>query len=151
MLLTNTGAAATCGAAINRAGGAATTRTITTPSTAVTTPPTTVTPQTGTTTRGTTTETTTGTTNGSSTAGAPVTTTPGVVGTVTQSDSSITGPLCVAPRTTVSLPFTTGIEFGAGQTVQLVNAPDATTPTGTATAAGAVGFHLRGMLMEATS
>jgi hypothetical protein len=53
----------------------------------------------------------------------------------------------VAPRTTTPLPLTTGIEFGSGQTVQLVNAPDATTTTGATATAGAVGFHLRGMLV----
>jgi len=56
----------------------------------------------------------------------------------------------VAPRTTTPVPLTTGIEFGPGQTVQLINVPDATTAAGTAgtaPAAGAVAFHLRGMLV----
>jgi hypothetical protein len=98
VLVTNTGAAATCGAALNRAGG---------------------------------------------TAAAAVT------GTITRSDSSITPPLCVAPRTTTPLPLTTGIEFGPGQTLQLVNVLDTTTPGAAAAAAtaGAIGFHLRGMLV----
>jgi hypothetical protein len=42
------------------------------------------------------------------------------------------------------------MEFGPGQVVQLINVPDATTSTGTAgtaAPAGAVGFHLRGMLV----
>jgi hypothetical protein len=138
-LVTNTGMEATCGAAINRAGGTAA---------AVTTP--TATTATGVTT--TTTPTTTGTTaTAPGTVGVPT-----LAGTLTQTDSTITGPLCVAARTTTPLPLTTGIEFGPGQTVQLMNVPDATTPTGTAapgatattaSTAGAVGFHLRGMLV----
>jgi hypothetical protein len=118
-LVTNTGTAATCGAAINRAGGAAA---------AVATP-------------------TATTATGTVSAGVPA-----LAGTLTQTDSTITGPLCVAARTTTPLPLTTGIEFGPGQTVQLMNVPDtttpdATTPTGTTATAGAVGFHLRGMLV----
>lgn len=137
-LVTNTGTEATCGAAINRGGGSAA---------AATTPTTTT--ATGT---ATTTPSTTGTT-----ATAPGTTAgvPALAGTLTQTDSTITGPLCVAARTTTPLPLTTGIEFGAGQMVQLMNVPDAnvpdaTTPTGaaaTTATAGAVGFHLRGMLV----
>ena len=132
-LVTNTGTEATCGAAINRAGGTAA---------AVTTP---------TATTATTTTTTATTATAPGTVGMPT-----LAGTLTQTDSTITGPLCVAARTTTPLPLTTGIEFGPGQTVQLMNVPDATTPTGTAapgvtatTAAttGAVGFHLRGMLV----
>jgi hypothetical protein len=133
-LITNTGTEATCGAAINRAGGTAA---------AVTTP--TATTATGTTT----TPSTTATTSGTASAGVPT-----LAGTLTQTDSTITGPLCVAARTTTPLPLTTGIEFGPGQTVQLMNVPDATTATGTAATgtaatatAGAVGFHLRGMLV----
>ena len=79
---------------------------------------------------------------------------PTLAGTLTQTDSTITGPLCVAARTTTPLPLTTGMEFGPGQVVQLINLPDATTSTGTAgtaaapaAPAGAVGFHLRGMLV----
>jgi hypothetical protein len=133
-LITNTGTEATCGAAINRAGGTAA---------AVTTP--TATTATGTTT----TPSTTATTSGTASAGVPT-----LAGTLTQTDSTITGPLCVAARTTTPVPLTTGIEFGPGQTVQLMNVPDATTATGTAATgtaatatAGAVGFHLRGMLV----
>ena len=126
-LVTNTSETAICGAAINRAGAAAA---------AAGTP------------------TTTGTTSAGAGSTATSTTTggatgPTVAGTITQSDLSITGPLCVAPRTTTPLPFTTGIEFGPGQTVQLMNVPDATTATGAAATAapGAIGFHLRGMLV----
>ena len=133
-LITNTGTEATCGAAINRAGGTGA---------AVTTP--TATTATGTTT----TPSTTATTSGTASAGVPT-----LAGTLTQTDSTITGPLCVAARTTTPVPLTTGIEFGPGQTVQLMNVPDATTATGTAATgtaatatAGAVGFHLRGMLV----
>ena len=133
-LVTNTGTEATCGAAINRAGGTAAAVTTATATTA-----------TGTTT----TPSTTATTSGTASAVAPT-----LAGTLTQTDSTITGPLCVAARTTTPLPLTTGIEFGPGQTVQLMNVPDATTATGTAATgtaatatAGAVGFHLRGMLV----
>jgi len=107
VLVTNTGLAATCGAAINRAGGAAA---------APVTTPTGAAPA----------------TTGAATAATPL-------GTITQSDSSITGPLCVAPRTTTPLPLTTGIEFGPGQMVQLINVPDATTAAGTAAAAATAG------------
>jgi hypothetical protein len=130
-LVTNTGTAATCGAAINRAGGTAA---------AVTTPA--ATTATGTTTTTPTTTGTTATAPGTVSAGVP-----SLAGTLTQTDSTITGPLCVAARTTTPLPLTTGIEFGAGQMVQLINVPDATTTTGTVATAGAVGFHLRGMLV----
>jgi len=133
-LVTNTGTEATCGAAINRAGGTAAAVTTATATTA-----------TGTTT----TPSTTATTSGTASAGMPT-----LAGTLTRTDSTITGPLCVAARTTTPLPLTTGIEFGPGQTVQLMNVPDATTATGTAATgtaatatAGAVGFHLRGMLV----
>jgi len=133
-LITNTGTEATCGAAINRAGGTAAAVTTATATTA-----------TGTTT----TPSTTATTSGTASAGMPT-----LAGTLTRTDSTITGPLCVAARTTTPLPLTTGIEFGPGQTVQLMNVPDATTATGTAATgtaatatAGAVGFHLRGMLV----
>ncbi len=133
-LVTNTGTEATCGAAINRAGGTGAAVTTPTATTAIGT---------------TTTPSTTATTSGTASAGVPT-----LAGTLTQTDSTITGPLCVAARTTTPLPLTTGIEFGPGQTVQLMNVPDATTATGTAATgtaatatAGAVGFHLRGMLV----
>jgi hypothetical protein len=143
-LVTNTGTEATCGAAINRGGGSAAAVTTPTTRTATGTTTTAATTATGTTT---TTPSTTGTT-----ATAPGTTAgvPALAGTLTQTDSTITGPLCVAARTTTPLPLTTGVEFGPGQVVQLINVPDATTSTGTAgtaTPAGAVGFHLRGMLV----
>jgi hypothetical protein len=52
------------------------------------------------------------------------------------------------------LPFTTGIEFGPGQTVQLMNVRDTTTTTGVAatatTTTGSIGFHLRGLLVAAS-
>jgi hypothetical protein len=57
----------------------------------------------------------------------------------------VTGPLCVPAQTTTTLPLTTGIEFAAGQAVQLLNVTDPTAPTGTAT--GSLGFHLRGILV----
>lgn len=139
VLLTNTGTAGACGAALNRAGGSATT-----PSATFTTPPTsTTTTNTGTT------ATTSGT--GTTTTAVPGTTTPALAGTLTQTDSSITGPLCIAPLTTTQLNLSTGIEFGPGQTVQLVNAPSSTSATGTATTAGAVAFHLRGVLVASSS
>jgi hypothetical protein len=175
VVLTNTTDRPTCGAAINRAAGAATggTTPTTTGGTATGTGTTTgtgMTTGTGTTTGTTVTGTATGgtgTTNGTTTVaplGATTTLTtptmPGtsvqtLAGTITESDSSITGPLCVAARTSTPLPFTTGIEFGPGQTVQLLNVPPATTTTTGAaatatTTAGAVGFHLRGMLVASS-
>ena len=128
VVVTNTGDAPTCGAAINRAGAAAA---VATPTTSSTTTP--------------------GTTS-ATTATIPGTSVQTLAGTITQSDSSITGPLCVAARTSTPLPFTTGIEFGPGQTVQLMNVPDTTTTGAAATATttgGSVGFHLRGMLVAA--
>src|SRR5207302_615785 len=83
-LVTNTGTAATCGAAINRVGGAAA---------AVTTPA--ATTATGTTATTPTTTGTTATAPGTVSAGVPT-----LAGTLTQTDSTITGPLCVAARTT---------------------------------------------------
>jgi len=87
-LVTNTGTAATCGAAINRAGGTAA---------AVTTPA--ATTATGTTTTTPTTTGTTATAPGTVSAGVPA-----LAGTLTQTDSTITGPLCIAARTTTPLP-----------------------------------------------
>jgi hypothetical protein len=141
VVVTNTGDAPTCGAAINRAGAAAAVSTTTATGS---TPMPTGTTATSTTTPGTTSATT---------ATMPGTSLQTLAGTITQSDSSITGPLCVAARTSTPLPFTTGIEFGPGQTVQLMNVPDTTTTTGAAatatTTGGSVGFHLRGMLVAA--
>jgi len=119
VVVTNTGTAASCGAAVNRTGAATTT---------AATPPTTTTPA------------TTSTTSGAASA---VTTT--VAGTVTQTDSTITGPLCVPAQTTTTLPLTTGIEFAPGQAVQLLNTTDAATAGGTGP--GSLGFHLRGLLV----
>jgi hypothetical protein len=149
-LVTNTGTAATCGVAINRAGGTAAAVTTPAATTATGTTTTAATTATGTTTTTPTTTGITATAPGTVSAGVPA-----LAGTLTQTDSTITGPLCVAARTPPPLPLTTGIEFGAGQMVQLINVPDAnvpdaTTPTGTAATAataGAVGFHLRGMLV----
>ena len=139
LLLTNTGTAGACGAALNRAGGSTTT-----PSATFTTPPTsTTTTNTGTT--------TTTPSTGTTTTAVQGTTTPALAGTITQTDSSITGPLCIAPLTTMELNLSTGIEFGPGQTVQLVNAPSATPASGTPATGGAVGFHLRGILVASSS
>jgi hypothetical protein len=126
VLVTNTGTAAACGAAINRSGGAAA-------------------PVTGAAVPGG----TTGATSTTSTATGAATAVPSVPGTLTQSDSTITGPLCVGAQTTAAMPLTTGIEFGPGQSVQLLNVPDATTTAGATPAAtpGAIAFHLRGMLV----
>lgn len=66
-------------------------------------------------------------------------------GTLTQTDSTLTGPLCVPAQTTTTLPLTTGIEFAAGQSVQLMNTPDPATPAGTTS--GSLAFHLRGLLV----
>jgi hypothetical protein len=124
LVVTNTGTAATCGGAVNRSGTATIAPTTpTTPSTPTTpTTPTTVT----------------------ATTGGVVTTT--VAGTVTQTDSTVTGPLCVPAQTTMTLPLTTGIEFAAGQSVQLLNASDPAASTGTTP--GTLGFHLRGLLVS---
>jgi hypothetical protein len=146
VIVTNTGDTPTCGAAINRAGtaAAATTPTATAGTTTVGgTLTATGTRATGTTTAGTT---------SSTTATMPGTGVQTLAGTITHSDSSITGPLCVAARTSTPLPFTTGIEFGPGQTVQLMNVPDTTTtgaPKTATTTTGSIGFHLRGMLVAA--
>jgi hypothetical protein len=45
----------------------------------------------------------------------------------------------------MTVPLTTGIEFAAGQSVQLLNSPDPAD-----TAPGALGFHLRGVLVTLT-
>jgi hypothetical protein len=125
LVVTNTGTAPTCGGAVNRTGA------VTAAPSAPTapTPPPTPAP----------TDSTTAAT------GSAVTTT--VAGTVTQTDSTVTGPLCVPAQTTTILPLTTGIEFAAGQSVQLVNTPDPAAPAG---AAGSLGFHLRGLLVTLT-
>jgi hypothetical protein len=54
----------------------------------------------------------------------------------------------VPAQTTTVLPLTTGIEFAAGQSVQLMNTPGAAAANGTAV--GALGFHLRGLLVTTT-
>jgi hypothetical protein len=53
----------------------------------------------------------------------------------------------VPAQTTTVLPLTTGIEFAAGQSVQLMNTPAA---AANGTAVGALGFHLRGLLVTTT-
>jgi len=73
-------------------------------------------------------------------------TTSALAGTITQSDSTITGPLCVPPRTTTVLPLTTGIEFGPGQTVQFMNVTDATTTAAPPAPGGIVSIHARGFV-----
>jgi hypothetical protein len=139
LLVTNTGSAPSCGAAVNRTGAPPVPPTNGTPSGAPTGTPN------GT--NGTTNGTTTGTTTGTTAVPAP-TPTATVAGTVTQTDSTVTGPLCVPAQTTTTLPLTTGIEFAAGQSVQLFNVPDAAAPAGTTP--GALGFHLRGLLVTLT-
>src|SRR5207248_6771041 len=94
------------------------------------------------------TSTTTPGTTSATTATIPGTSVQTLAGTITQSDSSITGPLCVAARTSTPLPFTTGIEFGPGQTVQLMNVPDATTTGVTAATSTPVVVQLRGVLVS---
>lgn len=150
ILVTNTGTTAVCGGAVTRAGGtpttvtpspstgAAGTPTSTTP--ALATPPTTITsPPPG---GNPTTDATATTAAPGAAPGSTVTTS---TGTLTQTDSTVTGPICVPAQTTTTLPFTTGIEFGSGQVVQLLNAP---TAAGTPIAAsGSLAFHLRGVLM----
>jgi hypothetical protein len=51
----------------------------------------------------------------------------------------------VPAQTTTALPLTTGIEFAAGQSVQLVNTADPAAPAGTTP--GSIAFHLRGLLV----
>ena len=68
--------------------------------------------------------------------------------TVTVTDSTLTGPLCVQPRSTQQFILTTGVDFTAGQAVQVANRADAVaTPGGQPP--GPVSFHLRGFLTAA--
>lgn len=149
IVVTNTGTAAACGGAVNRAGGAATvgapapaagttgTPTATTPTL---TPPVTTAPAT--------TPTVEGATQPGASASAPAPTATTSLGTLTQTDSTVTGPLCVPAQTTTTLPLTTGIEFGSGQVVQLLNAPAPVAgTTGPVGAPGSLAFHLRGVLV----
>jgi hypothetical protein len=128
VIVTNTGTAAACGGAVNRGGAAVTAPTLA--------PPTTATP----------------TASAVSPTGASATTTasPAMAtisaGTLTQTDSTVTGPLCVPAQTTTTLPLTTGIEFASGQVVQLLNAPVSAAPVA-AGAPGSLAFHLRGLLI----
>ncbi|HXU90707.1 MAG TPA: hypothetical protein VFQ62_17820 [Methylomirabilota bacterium] len=149
ILVTNTGTAAACGGAVNRSGGAAAVITPTGPTSAAATD-TTATGSGPSATLPTTTEGASGL-PGTSSATTPVMTTTST-GTLTQTDSTVTGPLCVPPQTTTALPLTTGIEFAGGEVVQLLNAPLSTTG-GTPTAAvtpGSLAFHLRGLLITRT-
>jgi hypothetical protein len=156
IVVTNPATAANCGAAVMPGGAGTATTTTTTPTTA---PATTVT---GTTTLGTPTTSTTTTTPGGSTVTTPTTpttsttmTTPGGSTVTTPGTPAIvesgTGTLCVPAQTSLSLPLTTGLEFTAGETVQLANQPLATTaPAGASaatTAGGPLLYHLRGFLV----
>jgi hypothetical protein len=69
---------------------------------------------------------------------------PGATTSAPTSESG-TGVLCIPPQTSLNLGLTTGLEFGAGQTVVLANAP-----TTGATAGGALHYHLRGFLATAS-
>lgn len=68
--------------------------------------------------------------------------------TITVTDSTLTGPLCLQPRSTQQFILTTGVDFTAGQAVQVANRADAA-PTPGAEAPGPVSFHLRGFLTAA--
>jgi hypothetical protein len=68
--------------------------------------------------------------------------------TITVTDSTLTGPLCVQPRSTQQLILTAGVDFTAGQAVQVANRTD-TVPTPGVEAPGPVSFHLRGFLTAA--
>ncbi len=134
IVVTNPGAAAACGGAVNRAGAASA---ATTPTTAVTPTAPTVAPPPP-----------TDITAPAAAIGPTPATVPAVTatsaGTLTQTDSTVTGPLCVPAQTTTTLPLTTGIEFASGQVVQLLNAPTA------AGAPASLAFHLRGVLITLT-
>ena len=155
IVVTNTGTAAACGGAVNRAGGTPTLS----PSPAVTpeptaptatTPPAVNTVPTTTTTPPPTTSPATGVTSPTAAVSATGATAATSLGTLTQTDSTVTGPLCVPAQTTTTLPLTTGIEFGSGQVVQLLNAPAATplaAPVAPEAAPSSLAFHLRGMLI----
>ena len=152
IVVTNTGTAAACGGAVNRAGGTPTAS----PSPAVAPEPsaTTPTPPAVNTAPTTTTEPTTSPATGVTAPTASVSATGATaatsLGTLTQTDSTVTGPLCVPAQTTTTLPLTTGIEFGSGQVVQLLNAPAATAPTAPAGAPSSLAFHLRGVLITSS-
>ena len=154
IVVTNTGTAAACGGAVNRAGGTATAS----PSPAVAPDPTATTPTppavntAPTTTTEPTTSPATGVTAPTAVSATGVTAATSL-GTLTQTDSTVTGPLCVPAQTTTTLALTTGIEFGSGQVVQLLNAPAATAPavpTAPAGAPSSLAFHLRGMLLTSS-
>ncbi|HEU5323180.1 MAG TPA: hypothetical protein VFX28_20405, partial [Methylomirabilota bacterium] len=64
------------------------------------------------------------------------------VGIARTPGTSVTGPLCVAATSTLQIGLVTGLEFGEGQSVRLLNnGPDA---------AGPVTVHLRGFLVAGT-
>jgi hypothetical protein len=152
IVVTNTGTAAACGGAVNRAGGTPTAS----PSPAVAPEPTATTPTppavntAPTTTTEPTTSPATGVTAPTASVSATGATAATSLGTLTQTDSTVTGPLCVPAQTTTTLPLTTGIEFGSGQVVQLLNAPAATAPTAPAGAPSSLAFHLRGVLITSS-
>jgi|RhiMetdeSRZDD1v2_1073273.scaffolds.fasta_scaffold225333_2 hypothetical protein len=145
IVVTNTGTTPVCGGAVNRSGGTAiapvpTTNGTGTPTATGATATTTATP-TIVAAPPLTTQVATGTT---SLTGNTATTS--IAGTLTQTDSTVTGPLCVPAQTTTVLPLTTGIEFTSGQIVQLLNGAAAPGTTGTP---APLAFHLRGVLMTA--
>lgn len=145
IVVTNTGTTPVCGGAVNRSGGTAfapvpTTNGTGTPTATGATATTTATP-TIVAAPPLTTQVATGTT---SLTGNTATTS--IAGTLTQTDSTVTGPLCVPAQTTTVLPLTTGIEFTSGQIVQLLNGAAAPGTTGTP---APLAFHLRGVLVTA--
>jgi hypothetical protein len=66
----------------------------------------------------------------------------------TATSESGTGVLCVPAQTSLSLGLTTGLEFAAGQSVQLANTPSSTAPEAATT--GPLHYHLRGLLVSPT-
>jgi hypothetical protein len=146
VIVTNTGTAAACGGAVNRAGAAVAATTPATSTTATSTAPTLMTPPLTVTSQAGGTIPTDASAAAAAAAGTTAAMTTTTAGTVTQTDSTVTGPLCVPAQTTTILPLTTGIEFGSGQVVQLLNAPVSAAPTA-AGAPGSLAFHLRGLLI----
>lgn len=72
---------------------------------------------------------------------------PGAGTPVTVTDSSLTGPLCVPPRTTLQLFLTSGVDFAAGRSIVVANRPDAALPPGSE--GSPINVHLRGFLTSA--
>jgi hypothetical protein len=58
---------------------------------------------------------------------------------------SVTGPLCVSARSSLALPLVTGLEFAAGEILQITRPSDADAGTAS-TSTGAVSVHMRGFL-----